>query len=63
LLSRFDHSVFMGIQCRGGANNDIYSVRRWGGNSFTVCGLCDSLKREILNDYEEREESIGKDEI
>lgn len=63
LLSRFDHAVFMGIQCRGGVNNDIVSVRRWIGNSYTDVGLCQSLQRSILKEYDYKEEPIEKDDL
>lgn len=63
ILKRFDHAVFMGIQCRGGENNDIYNIRRWRGNSYTCCGLSESLKRSILNEYEDNEEPIDKEDL
>ena len=64
LLKRHDHAVFMGIKVRGNKDeDDIRSVRRWIGNTYTCSGLCSSLNRAILNDYGDREEPIGKDDM
>ena len=60
LLNRHEHAVFMGIKLP--KENDVISVRRWRGNTYTCCGLCDSLTKHILDDYECREEPIGKED-
>ena len=67
LLNRHDHAVFMGMkifeQATKEKGGNVVNVRRWYGNSYTCCGLCDSLKRTILNEYDSLEKPIEKDDL
>ena len=62
LFSRNDHSVFMAIKITKETTeaSDIINLRRWKGNTYTCVGLCDSLSKSILNEYESKEKEIGE---
>lgn len=63
LLNRFDHAIFMGIKVYKEQGGEITSVRRWIGNSYTCCGLCESIKRSILNEFDSKEVPIGENDL
>lgn len=68
LVNRFDHAVFMGIRldtlaATSKTETGIYSCREWVGNSYTCVGLCQSLSRNILNSYDDKENECKPDDI
>ncbi len=58
LLERYEHAIFMGVKIpikNKDNTGEIFSTRRWYGNSYTCAGLCADLSTSILRDFKDRE--------
>ena len=58
LMSRHDTVIFMGVRLQ--TKEEITTYRRWKGNPYTCVGLCGSVVKNILKDYEQGETDISR---
>lgn len=50
LCSRFEHSVFAGLQSKVFSKNDCHTKKHFEGNHATCAGLCSQLQYLINKD-------------
>lgn len=46
---RYDMWIFSGIQLRSRAANEIFTIRKWRGNSATCAGLASQMEIAIYD--------------
>lgn len=64
LDSRFEHWIFSGIQTHIGKDNNVFTVRKWNGNSATCSGLASMIQITIFNNHMDGNElKDGEEEI